>query len=686
MRFGICCAFLTTGVTFAGVLGGMLAVSARAEGCPNEQVRGTEVYALKLPDCRAYEQVSPVSKKFTDAVGAPGLVEASPVGGGVTFFSLVPFSGVLGAAEFPTYLSTHGSEEWSTQGLLPKSDPASLVSVVGLTEDLSEAVVSDYPSSPPLAPGATAGQLNYYVRDSATGSYQLLAPNPNFPNSGEYRFADSSRSGSRILFEAREMLLPNAAPKEALNLYEWDNGRLSVAGALSNGSAPTGGAVAGPGGPALGGHGPGGATSEFYTQNTISEDDSRVFFSSVETGQIYVREDGINTVRVSASHRSVPETERPAYWRAATPDGRYVFFTSEEKLTKDATALPENPDLYRFDVESKELVDLTTSASEGANVLGTLGVSRDGSYVYFVATSALASGATAGQDSLYEWHNGTTIFITRLEGSTDETDWLSYCRCNGNGPAGGGKSSRVTPDGQVVLFSSTLPLTGYDSAEHFEFYLYDAAANTLTCVSCNPDSKPATSNAYLTHGISESAPSARNPFLTRNLSDDGRRVFFQTEEALVPEDTNNQMDVYEWENGNLYLISTGRDSSGSSFGDASIDGNDVFFFTRQSLVGQDQDDNADVYDARVNGGIPAQSPLAVAEPCTGEICRGAPGLPPVLGVPSSATFSGVGNLTQGPEVRPAKKLKPNKKGRSKKKKKKAMKSARARKVARRYHS
>src|ERR1700735_1439192 len=99
--------------------------------------------------------------------------------------------------------------------------------------------------------------------------------------------------------------------------------------------------------------------------------------------------------------------------------------------------------------------------------------------------------------------------------------------------------------------------------------------------------------------------------MTRNLSVEGTRIYFQTAEALLPEATDGQENVYEWEQegvgscgvgesdengGCLYLISTGQSTNPSYFGDASENGSDVFFFTRGSLVGQDRDDNADIYD------------------------------------------------------------------------------------------
>ncbi len=144
----------------------------------------------------------------------------------------------------------------------------------------------------------------------------------------------------------------------------------------------------------------GGATGKFYTQDTISEDGSRIFFSDAGTGRIYMREpEAGRTIPVSAGIE-------PAYWRAATADGSKVFYT-------------EGEDLYRFDIASETREPLTSGA---AGVLGTLGIATEnGSYAYFVATGVLASNengnketAEASKANLYEWHDGETIFIARL--------------------------------------------------------------------------------------------------------------------------------------------------------------------------------------------------------------------------------------------------------------------------------
>jgi hypothetical protein len=163
--------------------------------------------------------------------------------------------------------------------------------------------------------------------------------------------------------------------------------------------------------------------------------------------------------------------------------------------------------------------------------------------------------------------------------------------------------------------------------------------------------------------------------LSRNLSSDGNRFFFQTPDALVAADTNGEdgcepwgssnqrganvacQDVYEWEapgtgscetdapayspanDGCIYLISTGESEQASFLADASADGSDVFIFTFEQLVGQDKDELLDVYDARIGGGLSSQNVVESA-PCAGEGCRGQASGSPTAQSPGSAGFVG----------------------------------------------
>jgi hypothetical protein len=672
--------------------GGLLVTLDRAEGCPavTEQVRQAQMQtrsplAPSPPDCRAYEQVSPVGKNGVDASGESSIVQASPIGTGVTFFSVEPSPQTVGSAEIPSYLGTRtvSGSEWLTQGLEALAPPGSVETVEAVTEDLGKTIiyVGSTQAVPPCEPtvqvcGAPKNS-NYYVHNNVSGAFQLLA------EVGEHtlQFADASRSGSRLLFDTAAKLTPEAGA--GVNLYEWNEGeppaeRIGLVGLIP----PLGNGTCGPAGPACeaattgssaGPGGPGAPPEPYYTQNTISEDGSRIFFSDLQTGVLYMREpDAGRTIQVSAAGG--------AFWRAATRDGSYAFYT-------------EGNELYRFNLarfaasgepESIALTEAREQLTTGAEgVLGVVGISEtDGAYVHFVAPGVLAGNENAnnekavkGEPNLYVWREGepTPTFIARLAkpsagAPADEPVWRDYPRLTVEaGPSGGERSSRVSSDGRYLLFSSQRQLTSYPNDGAWEFYLYDGdrplSPLNPRCVTCNLAGRPPTGEPRLSGNNSALtvAPSPRNPFFTHNLSSDGRRVFFETTESLVAGDANFQSDVYEWEadgegtceseaqnGGCIYLISTGQSSERSYLGDVSADGGDVFFFTRQSLVGQDDDSNVDLYDARVDGGIPGQSPPPAAAPCAEEAtCRGpSSNAPATFAAPTSTTFSGSGNLTE----------------------------------------
>ncbi len=652
------------------------------------------------PDNRAYEQVTPIDKDGGNPTGFINYLQASPSGERITFLSLSGVPGGTGAQEFPLFLASRGSAGWTTQGQLPPANSGRDANVLGWSGDLSAAFDVATPDG---------GTPHLYLRDNITGALQTITT-----GEGSFSIDGTSADGSHVLFEDKGgQLLPGAAPSQD-NLYLWDRdtGALSLVGVLPEAQckalslparcAPPAGSFAGPYNWRSEDTSSGGGERAYYTENAISGDGSHVFFTAGGTGQIYVRENGTSTVQVSASQKTNgtgpggtdPQGPQPAAWMASTPDGSHVFFTSHEELTNDANtgSADQGSDLYRFDVATGQLTDLTAdrSDSNGAAVQGVLGTSSDGSYVYFVANGVLAAHASpgdcqgieiSGTCSLYLWHNGQISFIANLSANSgiagglqdsDARDWLPSSVAEGD-PYD--KTSRVTPDGQTVLFRSQQQLTGYDNAGFAEYYRYGAASGGLGCVSCNPTGALPTGSATLRSiDTTVATPGAVTSYLTRNLSADGTRVFFETPDALVPSDTNGDagchslqtggtscQDVYEWEasgtgscaesgpafsrqdEGCLYLLSTGKSSDPSYFADASESGNDVFFFTTSPLVGQDTDQIQDIYDARIGGGIAAQS--APPPPCPGEACLPSAFLPPAAQTPPSSSFSGPGNPT-----------------------------------------
>jgi hypothetical protein len=199
------------------------------------------------------------------------------------------------------------------------------------------------------------------------------------------------------------------------------------------------------------------------------------------------------------------------------------------------------------------------------------------------------------------------------------------------------------------MFSSIHQQTSYNNGGFREFYRYDLATGangTTQCVSCDPSGAPATNSAFA-FGSADSLNLAGMPLRERrNMLPDGSAVFFVSPDRLVPEDTNGKYDVYMWrDDGRVKLISSGLDSSNSQFVDASADGQDVFFLTRERLVGTDGDGDVDIYDARDGGGLAAQNPGGPIPPCQGDDCKPPANNPPPGETPGTGSTGGGGNVS-----------------------------------------
>jgi hypothetical protein len=624
--------------------------TAAQASCPNEQLRGG--FSASLPDCRAYELVTQPTKTSTQP-------DTTFLGGGAAPGNHAAREGnrmSYEATEIPpgsqsggfNDVSTRGVGGWFSENVIPLQSytadrcPLNDAKTQAFSNDLSKGVLfvggSEYHNlttelkggcgaeGVEVVSGEPLGVENLLLRDNTNGAYQLINTPPAGVTPADAHFQGASSDLSTVVFDEHARLTANA-PAGVDDLYEWSGGVVRLLTVLPDGT-PVAGSLAA----SWDGH-----------PRVISAEGSRVFFSA--DGNLYVRMNGAETVQVDARQGGSGPSGGGSF-RDASSDGSRVFFTDENRLTGNSTSQVGKPDLYEYDVEAgpgQRLTDLTSGATESADVQRVSGVSEDGSYVYFVAGGVLtgleenSQHATAqpGQPNLYLRHAGATTFIATL-----------YA---------GDEGVRVSPDGAFLAVTSIKSLTGYDNTVQ-EIFLYSAASDRLSCASCNPSGEPPSAGGATMETRSAGAP--------HYLSDSGR-LFFDTAEALLPRDTNGQIDVYEYENGQLYLISTGTSSNESVIADASESGNDVFFLTRQKLVPQDTNEEAlNIYDARVDGGFrTVSSPPSCT---TADACRTPVSPQPSLyGAPSSQTFSGAGNLTPPAEVKPKKKSKTKQKAKRK---------------------
>lgn len=319
----------------------------------------------------------------------------------------------------------------------------------------------------------------------------------------------------------------------------------------------------------------------------VSADGSRVYFTTPEDSPILLWEGGAT--------KALPETVGGgAAFQTASADGAFAFFT-------------RGGTLYRYSRAGEASEPIATE------VAGVLGASADGSRVYYQSATGL-----------FLWQSpGTVTEVAPGGGAAQASDYP---------PTTG--TARVSADGAHLVFLSAVSLTGYDNTDQVtgepdtQVYLWDAGARELTCASCNPTGERPLGASSIPGAIANgAAPGATDSYKPRALSEDGRRLFFDSRDALVLQDTNDEPDAYEWEaqgegscakaGGCLALISSGRSSEGASFADASAGGHDVFFLTDGSLVPSDPG-SVDLYDAREGGGFPeAERPIE----CNGDACQ-----------------------------------------------------------------
>jgi hypothetical protein len=703
-------------VLVCGVLGLATPPGAIAEACPNAQFRSGP--SERLPDCRAYEQVSPVEKGGLDAVTLepmlPAQSSACEAGEQCTIAYMnvgAAFGGAPGNEFANAYLAARGPDGWQTTPLSPPTPQAPVNSRANVnyafSSNLSQAVLR-VPLQQ-LTENAPSGAYNLFLRD-ASGGYSLVTASapPEPPRTGcgscfesedVPAFAGASADFSHVIFEANDSLIPEAPGGGVDNLYESAAEHVRLVGILPDERPASHGAEAG------GGIEVPGEERTRELDHAISEDGSQIVFQAVADNggpdpaqegitELYDRIDGSETIELSAPAAGAEpagcETggkacnAEPAKFWAASADGALVYFTSKAALTKESNTGPELPpgpganpgdDLYRYDVDTHTLTDLTvdTNDPDGADVLGVAGASADGSYVYFVATGELAAGASSGEPNLYVWHEtaegGTVRFIAPLAAPSEKEllnveeaiagQAFPYHSDVADWTSRPTESQAyVTPDGRHLAFMSVEPLTGYENKADHEVFEYSAETGQLSCASCDANDVPPLGSAFIGAALTERAST---PFYQpRALSDDGSRLFFSSPDPLVNGLSGGTDKVFEYENGAVQLISGPEDGGSAVFLDASASGNDVFFATRERLVSTDKDELVDVYDARVDGGLAV--PPVVAH-CEDGACQEPFGSPPSFptpasasfAAPASASFAGTGNRVSPLPAKPTRK-------------------------------
>lgn len=615
-------AVLACGV--AGVLGTTSALAA-PDPCPNAEFRVGP--SAKLPDCRAYELVTPSkmggmmprADTFGAGVALGGsyappipLVDDSGESVLMQLAGSLPGEEGVGANEL-WQASRDETAGWTTTAYSPTYSQSRFPNPIGVTSDHRFSFW-------------TMGSPGTLVPDGSASANYLRKPDGSFELIGQGSLGQDpgaaglyvTQGGERLIFSTSRQLEPQAPPSgsSATAIYRRTPGvaQAEVVSLLPGDVTPSQGA----------------------TFLGTSIDASIVAFRI--SNQIYVRIRDERTVAVGPAG---------ATYAGISNDGSRVFYLA-------------GGDLHAYDVASEQAEQLTDVGNTRV-----IHIAPDGSRAYFSSTSQIGGQGAAGQPNLYLWEEGASSIryiatlaqsdLTRTPGLGNWTSEAALGRV-------GLQASRTTADGAVLVFESVAKLTAADNAGHVAIYRYDAESEELACVSCRPDGSASQGDATLRQNATDLFYSRID---VRNLTADGSTVVFESRDRVVPGDVSDARDIYRWrddgEGGNVALISSGQSPANTpapilvppTFADTNIlwgitpDGSDIVFWTGDALVpaGRFGSTRA-LYTARVNGGLAVQHETSEEE-CSGDECQGAPSAPPADPEPGSGDYQGPGNPSAG---------------------------------------
>ena len=628
--------------------------------CPNVLAR-KQTRTSGLLDCRAYELASADFTGGFDVVSdlAPGQTpfDGYPGATGKVLYA-VQDGGIPGTGS-PTnrgpdpYVATRGSSGWTTRYVgIPADGTPSTTPFSSTPTDADSGLGAFAFSGPgicaPCFPDGSSGIPVHLPDGSLVQGMAGPIPQPGAVQAG-YVGNPMSADGNHLVFGSTSQFVATGNNNGDVTIYDRNlsTHTTQVASTMPDGSTMTGAGIG---------------------ELDMSADGSRIVVGQKVSTDAAGNSHWRLYMHVGSSANSVdlaPGTTTGVLYDGMSLDGTRVFYSTRDKLT--AADTDNSADIYEADVTgtgpvTPKLVsvgsggpsndDACTPAGEptewnsvsgpgrcdAVGLAGGAGVAGDGT-VYFLSPELLAGAGngTADQPNLYVVRPGSAPrFVATVDSSVGKSpplidDPMVVHAVNDN-EVHRWSDFQTTANGRFALLSSRQPLTeSYDNGGFRMVYRYDAAGDEIACASCLPTEGLPTSDASLpTHGL--------------GITDDGR-AFFDSNDQLVMRDTNGKEDAYEWKEGALSLISTGFSAFPSSLLTVTSDGNDAFFFTRETLVANDHNGEAmKIYDARREGGffeIPSSPPCAASDECHGPSTRAAP-------APSLGTFNGTGGQFSSP--------------------------------------
>jgi hypothetical protein len=556
--------------------------------CPNEGLRTG--LSGNLPDCRAYEMVSPPYK--ADYGVKEGSLGIAPDGERAVFTSVGAFAGAKSDVFEAAYVARRDpANGWVTAATSPPP-------LDGRTPALS----NDY--TPALTKALTvmvSSELGVANRTALVSS-DLLAPEVSFAQEWPLPDGNAVIPGPTNTMVATSADLSHAVFGQAVGVVHVGLEEIVGIGGTEPKVLPIGG-------------------TDFSAHlsrgsHPINADGSEIFFDD-------------SSLRVNDS----TTLALPGDFEGASADGSTVFLIDANGVLSTA----------KIDREpGHEAVGETVAITPGASA-SVIHTSDDGSHVYFTSPGVFAGPNAQGQAPEA---GASNLYV--YDTLTREVKFIAVTEVSKS--SSGDYEAQITPDGRYLVFATRSQLTGDDTDTAVDVYRYDAGTGALARVSMGEAGADSNgNNSAFDANVSAPPPPYASGALaqwrlgTRAISDDGSTIVFSTSEPLSPRVVSSgTTDVYAWHEGRVGMISTGRSLTSDRYPVVSATGRDIFFLSKQSISPQDSDGLFDVYDARIGGGFPPPPPPPPScegnESCHGEGVNEPP--QPILGS---------GSLSHGPE-------------------------------------
>ena len=431
--------------------------------------------------------------------------------------------------------------------------------------------------------------------------------------------------------------------------------------------------------------GPKGLSDKGFDFPGITPSGSHILMQTPAEGgrvHLWLRVNNITTYNISFS--KVTENDAAVEQIGMTRDGGKVYFVTDEKMTVDDE--DSSDDLFMWEENGDKVTrisrgDVGTPGAPGNvdSCSSTWGVSGCGVKPLTpekAHPNLNRAVSVPGQDDQFAEVSGDIFFYspesldTQRPGIPNQRNLYVYRQGEVRRVATFDEGTQIqrmqiSPDGGKAAMLTSSRLTSSDNAGFDQAYTLDVDSGIIRCASCDPAGSKPTTDVTVSQG-------------GRFMSNDGR-TFFSTSDSLVPRDQNGKIiDTYEYVDGRPQLISSGLGATDYTGGSevlslflppefiglehVSRDGTDVFFSTFETLI--DEDHNGEFvkfYDARVGGGFardPQLAPCAAADECHG----------PDSSAPTPPVVASDDNLGKGGNVVVEKQKKKKKKKKKKKRK------------------